>query len=235
MSQPEPCGLATSRWSVPEQPGAPAGTASTAGLLAESATVSVLPPVSETPPVRNRGSMFWRSPVAAKPQSLPVSRLWPSEVIWAAPEQLENVLPLPTVLEATIEFCTETVVVEAARIPPAFVAVVPPSLAVIVELVIVAVLVQRVHRLQMAPAPASALLLTSVELSTVRCPTADPVPVLSIPPAVPPTARREAEVVLDERVRERQRSADVRDARRPSRRSSDRCGSSPRSASGCPR
>ena len=124
--------------------------------------------------------------MAAKPQSLPVSRLWPSEVIWAAPEQLENTLPLPTVLEATIEFCTETVVVEAARIPPAFVVVVPPSLAVIVELVIVAVLVQRVHRLQMAPAPASALLLTRVELSTVRCPTADPVPVLSIPPAVPP-------------------------------------------------
>ena len=58
MSQPEPCGRLTSRWSVPEQPEALAGIASTAGLAAMSRIVSVLPPLSRTPLVRNWGLVF---------------------------------------------------------------------------------------------------------------------------------------------------------------------------------
>lgn len=45
MSHPVPCGRATPRWSRPEQPVAVFGIASTAGLLAASAYVSVFPPL----------------------------------------------------------------------------------------------------------------------------------------------------------------------------------------------
>ena len=75
MSQPVPCGRAKSRWSVPEHPETEVGIASTAGLVALSANVSVLPPLNAEAAVRNAGLVFCRSPVDLKPQSVPVSML----------------------------------------------------------------------------------------------------------------------------------------------------------------
>ena len=78
MSQLVPCGRLMSRWSVVfVQLDALDGIASTAGLPADSGSTSVLPPMSRTPVNRNCGSVFWRSPVAVKPQSEAVSMLWP--------------------------------------------------------------------------------------------------------------------------------------------------------------
>ena len=102
--------------------------------------MSVLPPVSVTPPLRNCGSVFCRSPVDLKPQSDAVSRLWPSEVMTSPAAQLEGVAPLDTVFDATIVFSTEIELPAPASRPPPFGLAVPPSFAAIVELVIVTVL-----------------------------------------------------------------------------------------------
>ena len=111
------------------------------------------------------------------------------------PAQFEGVFPLDTVFDATIEFSTEIVDPVAAIRPPALVVAVPPSLEAIVELVTAMVLlVHRTHRLTNAPPPPCAVLLTTVELSTVTLAVVRPLATLSIAPAVPPTP-------LDEKLR----------------------------------
>ena len=76
MSQRLPCGRGMSRWSVPEHPVTDFGMASTAGLVIDSANVSVLPPLNASPPpLKNCGLVLWMSPVDVKPQSVAVSRL----------------------------------------------------------------------------------------------------------------------------------------------------------------
>ena len=142
MSQPVPCGRVMSRWSVAVQPGAPEGIASTAGLVASSANVSVLPPLSCRPLDRNPGSMLLRSPVAVKAQSAALWRLWPREEMPLLPQfdgTRSAVSGSSTVLPETIEFSTEIVPSLASRPPPSVLRV-PPSLFAIVELTIAVVL-----------------------------------------------------------------------------------------------
>ena len=158
MSQPVPCGLAMSRWSVALQPGALGGIASTAGLVASSASVSVLPPLSCRPLERNPGSRFLRSPVAAKAQSAPLWRLWPRDDMPLSPQFEGRRSPVSgssTVLSATIEFSTVIVPWLASRPPPSVLRV-PPSLLATVELTIEVVLL--VSPQLKTPPPSAALL-----------------------------------------------------------------------------
>ncbi len=180
MSQPVPCGLAMPRWSVPPQPGAPEGIASTAGLVASRENVSVLPPLSWRPSERNPGSVFLRSPVPAKAQSAPLWRLWPSEEMPVSPQfdgTNSSVSGSSTVLSATIEFSTEIVPWLSSRPPPSLLRA-PPSLLAIVELVTVVVLPVPLeehapssppHRLKIPP-PSAALLPAIVESLTDELP-----------------------------------------------------------------
>ena len=161
------------------------GIASTAGLLADNGSVSVFPPRSVTPENRNWGSVFCRSPVDLKPQSVDVSMLWPSDVI--EPAQFDAVAPLPTVFDATIEFSTEMLLPVPAIRPPALVVAVPPSLLKIVESTTVTVLVvHRTHRLPIPPAPPAAVLPARVELLTVTVAVVAPLATLAMPPEIPP-------------------------------------------------
>ena len=189
------------RWSVALQPGAPEGIASTAGLFASSASVSVLPPLSCRPLERNPGSVFLRSPVPAKAQSAPLWRLWPSEEMPVSPQfdgRSSSVSGSSTVLSATIEFSTEIVPWLSSRPPPSLLRV-PPSLLAIVESVTVVVLPvpleeQRLsppHQLKIPP-PSAALLPAIVESLTASFPAASVTglgPKFWIPPESPPARR----------------------------------------------
>lgn len=91
-------------------------------------------------------------------------------MIVPAPAQLDWVAWLDTVFKATIVLSALILLLAPASRPPLFGLAVPPSFAVIVELVIATVLAtHRVHALRMAPAPAAAVLPVIVELSMVVC------------------------------------------------------------------
>ena len=81
--------------------------ASTVGLVAGRPSVLVSPPLFWGALDVNPGLAPERSPAAWKPQSVPLSRLWPAETIApAVPPQLDG-RPADgesTVLPATIEF-----------------------------------------------------------------------------------------------------------------------------------
>ncbi len=189
MSQPLPCGLAMPRWSVALQPAAPEAIASTAGLVASRAKVSVLPPLSCRPSERNPGSTPLRSPVAVKAQSAPLWRLWPSEEMPLSAQfdgRRSEVSESSTVLSATIEFSTEIVPSLASSPPPSLLRA-PPSLSAIVESTIEVVLAVS-PQLKMPP-PSAALLSAIVESRTVSFPGASVTglgPTFWIPPESPP-------------------------------------------------
>ena len=149
-----------SRWSVPLQPGLPAGTASTAGLAGlQREAVGVAAQVGDEHRLRlrvllrNCGSV---STVACRSGGHPVpsAMLWPSEETFALP-QFDAVAPPPTVLVARIEFSSE-IVPAVASTPPPLVPAVPPSLPKIVELTIVVVLVHGPAQSLSTPPPPAA-------------------------------------------------------------------------------
>ena len=139
--------------------------------------MSVLPPLSC---YAGRGELWVGALVVASvpvnPQSVPVSRLWPSEVI-AAPRRSSKPSPAlgVTVLEATIEFSTDIVPSPTSN-PPPVVLRVPPSLDATVEFTIVVLVAPEEEHAQLLPPhqlkippPRVAVLCEMVELSTPKC------------------------------------------------------------------
>ena len=108
----------TPRWSAAGQPlmGSPALTA---GLLTGMECVCVGPPLFASSP--SCGSLLETSPVPPKAQDVPLSRLWPLEVI--GPLQLGLA---PPVLPATIVFLTFTVPLDVGGLPMLFLIPPPP-------------------------------------------------------------------------------------------------------------
>src|SRR5215467_1192425 len=105
-----PSGRVTPRWSVATARQAAEGTWSTAGLLAVRASVWVGSPLLANGP--SKGFVFWRSVLAVKPQSVLLSRLYPSSVI--VPELAQ----LPPVFLATILVLIVRIPDETFSMPP---------------------------------------------------------------------------------------------------------------------
>ena len=107
------------------------------------AWVSVSPPLSAS--AASSGSLFCRSPVSVKPQSVPPSRLWSPEVI-VAPASEEQFWGVPTeVLPATMVRVTVAV--------PLLLMWSPPALGPTVELLPVIVLSRMVTLPPVEPSP----------------------------------------------------------------------------------
>src|ERR1700716_3995679 len=194
MSQAIPWGRRTPRWSVlgGGQPGLPA---STAGLPAVRAWVSVGPPLFASGP--SPGSVFGRSPAAWKLHSSRLSMLCPVEGIddggveLPTTEQLRPALAIPL---ATIESLTSNVVPgNARRLPPRGVAAEPVA---VLPLMVVD---RSVHVLsfELMPPPATAFVLSPAMLPAIVLLVMVPVAMLPlIPPPIPLVERLPVMVLL---------------------------------------